>query len=102
MYARGDFSFISRANERSMLEDGFQAVETTETWEELKADPGEGGFMYSPAAASINRRISGAMALKDTHSGLSYGWTLRNMQYIAQNGWDAYVTLNIPDTAVQN
>jgi hypothetical protein len=101
MYARGDFSFITGANERAMLEDGFKAVETIEAWNDLKADPGEGGFMYSPAAASINRRITGAMALQDTHSGLSYGWTLRNMQYIAQNGWDAYVAMHLT-TAVQN
>ena len=101
MYIRGDFSFITRANEREMLEDGFQAVEKVEAWEDLKTDPGEGGFMYSPAAASINRRITGAMALQDSHSGLSYGWTLRNMQYIAQNGWDAYVAIHLT-TAVQN
>ena len=95
MYARGDFSFISSVDERKMLADGFQAVETTGAWEDLKADPGEGGFMFSPAAAAINRRITGAMALQNTHSGTSYAWTLRNMQYIAQNGWDAYVTLKL-------
>ena len=95
MYARGDFSFISSVDERKMLADGFQAVETTGTWEDLKADPGEGGFMFSHAAKSINARITAAMALGDTHSGGSYAWTVRNMQYIAQNGWDAYVMLKL-------
>ena len=99
MYARGDFSFITSANDRKMLEDGFQAVETTRTWEDLKADPGDGGFMFSNAP--INGRITGAMALNDTHSGMSYAWTLRNMQYIARNGWDAYVEC-INATASQN
>jgi hypothetical protein len=25
------------------------------------------------------------------HSGASYAWTMRNLQYIASNGMDAYV-----------
>jgi len=30
------------------------------------------------------------------HSGVSYAWTMRQMEYIAKNGWDAFAKLRTP------
>ena len=29
------------------------------------------------------------------HSGMTFGWTMRQLQYIAVNGWDEYVKFYI-------
>ncbi len=46
------------------------------------------GFMFSDAPElreiDLHMKYGG-------HSGSSYAWTMRNMEYIAKNGWNAYV-----------
>ena len=83
----GDFSFLN-ADEREMLTDAYKAVTVTESWEAMKQEPGGGGFMFSDNA--YMKPIHAALKYND-HSGVTYGWTMRNMQYIAQNGWGAYL-----------
>lgn len=48
----------------------------------------EQGFMFNDAqeVRDIDREMK-----YGGHSGSSYGWTMRNMEYIAKKGWDAYV-----------
>ena len=87
LYAPGDFSFINDVSTRSMLDDAYKAVTLTESWNFMAEDPGSGGFMYSrdPRYTPIGK------ALKyDGHSGTSYGWTMRQIQMIANIGWEAY------------
>jgi hypothetical protein len=50
------------------------------------------GFMFSnppPKLQHINNKIH---ELYDGHSGGSYGWTMRQIEDIAKNGWEAWVT----------
>jgi len=46
------------------------------------------GYMFSdnPIFTMIMRNMEVG------HSGTSYGWTMRNLQYIANHGIDAYIT----------
>jgi hypothetical protein len=86
-YQSGDFSFLKSINDIMMLTDAYKAVSQTESWDLLKEEPGDGGFMFSndPRMNTLNS------AIKYTgHSGGSYGYTMRHMQYIARNGWTAY------------
>ena len=88
-YIPGDFTFLPIAlGEREMLDDAYKAVSVSESWDAMKQEPSGGGFMFSEDAwiSQINRHIK-----YDGHSGSSYGWTMRQMQFIALNGWDAYV-----------
>ena len=91
-FNRGDFSFILDANERAMLMDAYNAVKVTESWDKISQDPGAGGFMFSnnewmnPINAAIKY---------DGHSGSSYAFTMRSMQYIGANGWDKWVALRL-------
>jgi len=84
----GNFHFVVSESVRAMLEDAYQAVTTTESWSIIGHDPGIGGFMFSTDEKIL--RIRNAMKFAD-HSGVSYAWTLRQMQMIANHGWEHYV-----------
>lgn len=79
-------------NDKLMVRTGIDAVTGAEMWDWLKTyEPDEGkGFMYSdhPNLDKINDRMN---RLYSGHSGSSYGWTMRQLQYIAKNGFDSYV-----------
>ncbi len=87
-----DFSFIKDSISRSMVEDGYKAVSSVDGgWDFLKNfTPEENkGFMFSsnPILDSISNKMDSG------HSGSSYGWTMRQLEYIAKNGMDMYKNL---------
>ena len=84
------FDFIRDANSREMVADGYAAVTKAEAWDLMKEDPGLGGFMYT---TNESYKVIHTHMDYRGHSGSSYGWTMRQLQFIAQNGWDAYVAL---------
>lgn len=88
-YFAGDFSFMKEESDRAALEDMFQAVVATRSWEALREEPGDGGFMFG--APELARTISGALKDPTVHSGSSYAWCMREMQFIARYGWNTYV-----------
>jgi hypothetical protein len=100
-YTRGDFSFLpeSLSYEKNMLDDAWAAMESVEgSWEYLARSDvpdKDSGFMFSrdPIITKIGNLVD--KNGKIGHSGSSYGWTMRQMEYIAKNGFDAYVTLRI-------
>lgn len=55
----GDFSFVKDSETRQMFEDAYRAIAVAEAWNEVRADPGEGGFMFSsfPKRDIINANI---------------------------------------------
>jgi hypothetical protein len=87
----GDFSFISDSHSKEMLEDAYQAVTVSNTWDALRntTPPADKGFMFSvsPTTDAIQKH----MRLLDQHSGASYGWTMRCMEAIAKNGWETFI-----------
>jgi hypothetical protein len=94
MPAPGDFTIVSDASERAMLEDMYRAVSATNTWEEIKADPGSGGFMFSRNAQALGARIAAALT-ENNHSGASFAFCLRTMHAIANNGWESWITTRL-------
>ena len=91
-YAQGDFSFIRDENEKRVLTNMYRAVEAEGVWDFIKTGPSGGEFMFSKEA---DERLSGVnKAVEDDgHSGASFACTLREIQFIARYGWDAYVKL---------
>lgn len=85
----GDFSFINSDFDRPYLADMYQAITEAGAWEEMKSDPGEGGYMFGKQ--DVSNKITPFMKLADQHSGASFAICMRNMQYIAKNGWNNYV-----------
>jgi hypothetical protein len=88
-YNPGDFSFIANNTDRMMYEDMFTAVSKACAWEEMKADPGTGGYMFG--AQDLVSRISGHLTDRVGHSGASFAYTMRVMQAIARYGWPYFV-----------
>ena len=78
---------------KTMINDAINAVTKADMWEILKDPkfPGEDGFMFSrdTRLELINKN----MEYESQHSGFSYGWTMRQVEYIAKNGFEAFVTL---------
>lgn len=73
-----------------MLNDAYQAVNVTQSWDNMKNFTGE-SFMFSSEPWISN--VMTAMHLRDQHSGASFGWTMRQIEFIAKEGWEAYVEL---------
>ncbi len=93
-YTNGDFSFMTDKMYRSMVQDTYNAVTKTdggwEFMETFEPDPSR-GFMFSSNPMLGN--IAKNMELHEHHSGSSYAWSMRQVQYIAKNGWSGYVDL---------
>jgi hypothetical protein len=80
----------------SMLNDAFKAVDSTPGgWDILARPdvPGSNGFMFSEFKDSLVKETMEAIDKKidSGHSGASYGWTMRNMESIAKNGWEVFM-----------
>jgi hypothetical protein len=90
----GDFTSIPGMSSgyAELFSDAYQAITVTENWDSIKnfgSNPSETSFMYSNAP--FLRNIEKHMKMLDDHSGSSYGITMRNMEYIAKHGWNAFV-----------
>lgn len=98
----GDFKNLGLASyEVTMLADAYQAVTKVEGgWEYLARPdvPKGGSFMFGPETPILNA-INNAMTFQG-HSGATYGMTMRQIEFIAKHGWDAYVKQVAPHLAV--
>lgn len=88
------------------VRDGIEAViKTTQqrescAWTYLRDNPPSEttGYMFSdnPMFSVINGHMQVG------HSGASYAWTMRNLQYIATHGLDAYIAACVSKPRAQN
>jgi len=79
---------------KSILTSAFKAVSEAEGWEFLKEfnPPDNKGFMFCEPTPELTRINSAIFKHYDGHSGSTYGWTMRCMELIAKNGWEAFKT----------
>ena len=92
LYTRGDFRFKTTLYPSAAeMKDAYDAITQAEAWELMTQAPGEGGYMFSTTIDLSH--VHKHMSLLDNHSGASYGIMMRHMNYIAVNGWEAYVQL---------
>jgi hypothetical protein len=84
-----NYSELFEKNDAMMLEDADKAITECGLWDWLRDyNPEDGkGFMFSEHP-NLDR-INNAMKYGG-HSGSSYGWTMRNMEYIAKHGWTLF------------
>ena len=85
------FSFIENKYEREMLENAFAAVTQTESWAFLKEEVDSFMFSQNPQVHRILRKMEELGYYG--HSGASFGVTMRQMQFIAQNGFEKFKEL---------
>ena len=91
MAAPGDFSFIKSKTERDMLEDAYNAVTVSNSWDffRTQAPPDDTGYMFWNTHELM--AITKNMKYRDLHSGASFAGTMRAMQSISLIGWDSWV-----------
>jgi len=91
IYPPGDFSFIQDEHRRRYVKDTYDAMIIAEQLELMKEEPEAGqGYMFS--SDKRYELIHKHMNFLGEHSGSSYAWTMRQVQFIAQKGWTAYVS----------
>jgi hypothetical protein len=83
-----DFETVYSEFESMMFRDAYEAISKCNLWEWLRTYSPEKdkGFMFSehPNLTRINKSMK-----FDGHSGASYAITMRVMESIAKNGWEA-------------
>ena len=87
----GNFNTITHFEdyERTSLQNMYNAISKRKLWDWMRTPPpANTGFMFydHPNITLISNDVN-----SDGHSGSSFAWCMRNMQYIAEHGWTAYV-----------
>ncbi len=92
--AVGDFASILGMDswEASMYKDAYDATIAAGMMETMRNSTTE-SFMYH-AGAWVNE-IRKHMKMMEDHSGSSYGITMRNVELVAKEGWEAYVDIKV-------
>jgi hypothetical protein len=83
-------SSISDQHNRAMLKNAHQAITAAEAWPFMQSFRGT-SFMLSddPMVSQITKNM---VALGyDGHSGSSFGWTMRCMEFLAKNGKEEFL-----------
>ena len=94
-FGNGNFEFIKDTNTRELYKNAHWAITQTKLWDWLanyKVDKSN-GFMFSesPELNIIISKMREQPEITDSHSGSSYGITMRIMHYIAINGYDSLI-----------
>jgi hypothetical protein len=83
-YIPGNFDYIKCKASREMIENAYNAVNQLELWHFMKKDCESYMMSNSPEIWIITAKM--AELGYDGHSGFSFGWTMRQIQYIAKHG----------------
>ena len=92
-FGNGEFEFVDNYS-REYLVSAHKIVTRLELWNWLRNfTPEKGnGFMFTRDVPELDR-LNEEMykdPVSSGHSGSSYGITMRNMEYIAKNGYNAF------------
>lgn len=88
-----DFLKIKDQHYRFMLENAYQAITVAEGWDFMKTfNDNQNGFMFSdnPMTGKIMNKMEELGY--SGHSGGSFGWTMRNMEFLAKHGKDEFLS----------
>ena len=90
-FINGQFLYINDERTRTMLVNCWNAVTETELWDYMKNECPTYAFSDAPEVNRIHNKME---ELGYTgHSGCSFGWTMRQLQYIAQHGEEQYINI---------
>jgi hypothetical protein len=92
-FGNGEFEFTDEWS-RPFFQSAHRAISRCELWNWLQNfEPDEEkGFMFTTGVPQLDR-LRNELAkdpVNNNHSGSSYAITLRNMEYIAKNGYNAF------------
>lgn len=91
-YEPGDFSFIKDSHFQTAMKHAYDETTKMDMWNFFTAEspPDSLGYMFWDCPKVITLKT--ALDDLDGHSGASLALCLRNIEYIAKNGWDLYLT----------
>ena len=84
----GKFEYIKDTSTKEMLSNAWKAITITENWNFVKQPIESFSWSNDPRINIISNKMVELGYIE--HSGSSFGYTMRAMQYIAQNGEDKY------------
>jgi hypothetical protein len=87
----GQFLYINDANNKEMLQNAWAAITQLDLWHYMRNDTDSFMLSRDPEINIITNKM--AELAYDGHSGVSFGWTMRQMQYIAKHGEGNYMEL---------
>ena len=101
----GEFEFIQSKGDRALYKNMHNAITSTESWNWMRnyePDP-QNGFMWSNEGVicKINNKMY-EDPVSGQHSGCSYGCMMRDMQFIAKNGYEAFKAIKLAYYKTQN
>ena len=88
MYIPGEFLYITNDFTRQCMKNGWDAVTTLELWAYMKKETDSYMFSTDPEVYLIYKKME---KMGIIHSGTTFGITMRNLQYIAQNGEEEFM-----------
>ena len=88
-FVEGEFLYIKDLHSREMLQNGWKAIDQLELWEYMKK-PTYSYTMSDDVEINIITKKMEKLGYRG-HSGFSFGWTMRQLQFIAQKGEQQYM-----------
>jgi len=90
-YGNGEFDFVRDKFTKEFLKSAHRAISLCELWDWMRIyEPqADRGFMWSktPELDRLNQQMF-KDPINSEHSGSSYGFIMRQMEYIAKNGYE--------------
>jgi hypothetical protein len=83
-FVPGEFLYVKDINSREMLQNGWNAVNQLELWSYMEKKIESYTYSRDKEVDKIGNKM--IELGYDMHSGCSFGWTMRKIQFIAQNG----------------
>jgi hypothetical protein len=89
--SESNFDFINDLQSRAFFVSAFKAITICELWPWFNDFDSSNNFMFSTGAEiDLLRAELNKDPINNFHSGASYGFVLRQMEYIAKNGYEKY------------
>ena len=88
MYIPGEFLYITNDFTREMMKNGWDAVTTLDLWSYMKKDTDSYMFSTDAEVFLLYKKMED---MGISHSSSTFGMTMRNLQYIAQNGEEEFM-----------
>jgi hypothetical protein len=84
----GNFNYVPSIWERDMYKNAWQAITLTSMWDFIKQDIHSFNFSTDPRLDIISEKM--AEIGYNSHSGASFGCTMRQMQFLAKFGEEKF------------
>ena len=85
------FSFVKDLHDRALFVSAFNAISECELWYWFKAFDSSSNFMFSTSLElDMLHDVLRKDPINSNHSGGSFAFMMRQMEYIAKNGYENY------------